>query len=53
MVKGLYELLGNPITQLIEPPGPFVEKKEKQTYFIICQATIITGNSGFASNIEE
>jgi hypothetical protein len=25
LVIGLYELLGNPTTELIEPPGPFVK----------------------------
>jgi len=49
----LYELLGNRITQLIKPPGPVVKKKDKKINFILCQATINTGDCGFASNIEE
>jgi hypothetical protein len=27
LVIGFYELLGNPTTYLIEPPGPFLEWK--------------------------
>jgi hypothetical protein len=27
LVIGLYELLGNPTTQIIEPPGPYYEMK--------------------------
>jgi hypothetical protein len=28
-VIGLYELLGNPTTQLIEPPGTLIGKRKK------------------------
>ena len=35
LVIGLYELLGNSITKLIQPPGPFVKKKKNNILFYV------------------
>ena len=35
LVIGLYELLGNPTTQLIEPPGPLIEFEIALDYQIL------------------